>query len=268
MRLAWASDVHLNFLNKDDLLTYIDIVKDKSDALVLTGDIDESTDICETLHLFDTKFAKPVYFVLGNHDFYHGSIEDVRRVVSRLAYSSHNLHYLNNIPNIELSDDTALLGHDGWADGRFGDLAGSNVILNDFTLIEELNCWKRGSLDKDRLRTMLEKLGDEAANHLSLVLYPAAEKYKHVIVATHVPPFKEATWHEGAMSGDDFLPYFSCEAVGKVLFAVASENPECQITVLCGHTHSGGEVDIIPNLKVLTAPSQYGKPRVHHVFNI
>ncbi|MFA5766905.1 MAG: metallophosphoesterase [Candidatus Paceibacterota bacterium] len=273
MRLAWASDVHLNFLhNGSDIYTYIDSIRAQADALVITGDIDESTRICETLGFFDTLFDKPVYFVLGNHDFYYGSIKDVRRMVSRFAYSSRNLHYLSNTPTIELSKTTALLGHDGWADGRLGDLEGSDVILNDFSLIEELNCWKRDSwqfkLDKVKLRLALEKFGDEAAKYLALVLYPAVNKYKHVIVATHIPPFREAAWHEGKPSDDNFLPYFACKAIGDVLLAVALENPKCQITVLCGHTHSGGEVDITPNLKVITAPSQYGKPLVHHIFTI
>jgi 3',5'-cyclic-AMP phosphodiesterase len=39
-----------------------------------------------------------------------------------------------------LTPNTALVGHDGWGDGRLGDLNWSGVILNDFLLIEELRC--------------------------------------------------------------------------------------------------------------------------------
>jgi 3',5'-cyclic-AMP phosphodiesterase len=84
-------------------------------------------------------------------------------------------------------------------------------------------------------------LSDEAARHLKGVLASAVEKYPHVIVATHVPPFREAAWHQGLPSGDDFLPYFACKAMGDVLLAVAQSHPGCQILVLCGHTHAGGE---------------------------
>lgn len=33
----------------------------------------------------------------------------------------------------------------------------------------------------------------------------------------HVPPFREASWHQGRISDDDWLPHFTCKAVGDVL---------------------------------------------------
>ena len=268
MRLAWVSDIHLDHATSRIRRLFLESIRERADALVVSGDIGQHHDVCELLGNIDVQFGKPTYFVLGNHDCYRGSITATRRMVSRFAYGSNNLVYLSNTPSLGLTDNTAIVGHDGWGDSRIGDFAGSDVILNDFTLIEELNCWKRDKLDKPRLRKELKRLGDEAAEHLKLVLPVTAGQFPNLFVVTHVPPFKEATWHEGHISGDDFLPYFCCKAVGDVIREVAKSYPKCKITVLCGHTHSGGEVNILENLRVLTAPARYEEPQIQQVFNV
>ena len=168
-----------------------------------------------------------------------------------------------------MTPNTALVGHDGWADGRLGDLDGSDVILNDFLLIDELKHWRdHYTLDKPALRQALEALGDEAAGYLKSVLAPAAEQYPKVIVATHIPPFREAAWYQGRPSADDYLPFFSCKAVGDVLLEAAQSHPKCQILVLCGHTHGGGEIQVAENLRVVTGPAEYGQPEIQQVFDV
>ena len=146
---------------------------------------------------------------------------------------------------------------------------GSQVFLNDFVAIRELRLWKdEFTLDKPALRRMLETLGDEAAAYLKSVLPEAAGRYPRVIVATHVPPFREAACHEGRPSADDYLPFFACKAVGDVLLEAARSFPDCQVLVLCGHTHGGGEVQVLDNLRVLTGPAEYGKPKVERVLSV
>jgi hypothetical protein len=90
----------------------------------------------------------------------------------------------------------------------------------------------------------------------------------HVLVLTHVPPFREACWHEGRISSDDFLPHFACAATGTVLRDFADAHPERQVTVLCGHTHSAGEAVIRPNLRVRTGSARYGEPAVQDVITV
>jgi hypothetical protein len=216
-----------------------------------------------------TLAERPCYFVLGNHDYYRGSIADTRFYVAQLVGEVKNLVYLNLTGVVELTPHTALVGHDGWGDARLGDFDGSNVILNDFLLIDELRCWREDrTLDKPALRQVLEALGDEAAKHLTAVLPVAAEKYPHVIVATHVPPFRDAAWYQGRPSADDYLPFFSCKAVGDVLLEAAQSHPKCQILVLCGHTHGGGEIQVAENLRVVTGPAEYGKPKIQRIMEL
>lgn len=84
----------------------------------------------------------------------------------------------------------------------------------------------------------------------------------------HVPPFKEACWHQGQLSGDDWLPFFSCKAVGDVLQDAMKQHSDVAMTVLCGHTHSAGACQILPNLKVTTGCTEYGAPQVQQIVEI
>jgi predicted MPP superfamily phosphohydrolase len=269
MRIAWATDIHLNFLTDTARQQFLEMIKEQADAFLISGDIAESNDIGEILCQMDALLGKPIYFVLGNHDFYRGSVAATRRQVIKTLDGSKNLVYLSQSGIVELSPSTAMVGHDGWADARLGDFDKSRVILSDFQLIDELRCWNVArTLDKSALRRALQALGDEAAQHLESVLPTAAERYANVLVVTHVPPFREATWHEGRPSDDAYLPFFSCKAVGDVLLSVAKAYPACRILVLCGHTHGGGEVQMLENLQVVTGPAEYGKPRIQQIFSI
>jgi predicted MPP superfamily phosphohydrolase len=269
MRLAWATDIHLDHASESARRRFCLAVNEQADALVVTGDIAESHILGTALTALATMTERPVYFVLGNHDFYRDSIAATRRKVGYIVRDTPGLVYLSQAGVVELSPTTALVGHDGWADGRLGNLDRSEVILNDFLLIDELRRWRDSyTLDKPALRRVLEALGDEAAGYLKGVLAPAAEKYPHVIVATHVPPFREAAWHQGRPSADDYLPFFACKAMGDVLLEVAKLHPKCQILVLCGHTHGGGEIRVLENLRVVTGPAEYVKPHIQPIIEV
>src|SRR5208283_3205325 len=95
-----------------------------------------------SLEWLATQIAWPVYFVLGNHDFHRGSVAATCRIVGYVVNDTPGLVYLSQAGVVELKPSTALVGHDGWADGRLGDLDGSDVILNEFLLIDELKHWR------------------------------------------------------------------------------------------------------------------------------
>lgn len=262
--LAWATDVHLNFLTDHDLMAFCASVDElRPDALVLTGDIAEAPNLRRLLGRVASALERPIYFVLGNHDFYHGSIAEVRALATELSSESAWLRWLPTIGVVPLGPAVALVGHDGWADGRLGDYAHSRVQLNDFRLIEELS-W----LDPETRLGRLHRLGDEAAAYLKSVVVPALERYPLVIVATHIPPFKEACWHEGKLSNDDWLPFFTCKSVGDVLLEAARGKPEHRLEVLCGHTHGAGVAELAPNLIVRTGGAEYGRPELQGVFDL
>jgi predicted phosphohydrolase len=263
-RLAWATDVHLNFLSAQGMDAFCAaLASEEADAVLITGDIAEGPTVEPLLSLVAAELKTPIYFVLGNHDFYRSSIPRVREAVAELSRRSPWLTWLPAAGVVPLGGETALVGVDGWADGRLGDYVRSPVMLNDYLLIAELAGLSRAArLDR------LHQLGDAEAAHLEAPLTAALGRYRRVIVATHVPPFKEACWHEGRLSNDDWLPHFTCRAVGEVLRRTAAAHPDRKIRVLCGHTHGAGTAEILPNLKVVTGGAEYGEPRVQGVIEL
>ena len=263
-RLAWATDVHLNFLSATGIDAFREaLARQEADAVVITGDIAEAPTLDSLLSVLAAELKTPIYFVLGNHDFYRGSIPEVREVARAMSRRSPWLGYLPAAGVVELTPEIALVGVDGWSDGRLGDYLRSPVMLNDYLLIAELSGLGKGArLDR------LNALGDAEAEALRGPLTQAIARYRRVIVATHVPPFKEACWHDGRASNDDWLPHFSCHAVGEVLREAALAHPGKKIRVLCGHTHGQGQAEILPNLKVMTGGAEYGEPRIQGVIEL
>jgi hypothetical protein len=206
---------------------------------------------------------RPVYFVLGNHDFYRGSIAGVRRHMRELAVP--NLHWMPDAGVAPLTGETCLVGHDGWGNGRLGDYHGSHVRPNDWRLIGEVGGRDE---DPDARLAKLHAIGDEAGAHFRAVLPEALAGFRHVVALTHVPPFREACWHEGRVSDDKWLPHFTCKAAGDVPLEAMIAAPDRKMTVLCGHTHSSGETQILPNLRVLTGGAVYGSPAVQRVIEV
>ena len=201
--------------------------------------------------------------MLGNHDFYGGSIAAVRERVAQVAAASKWLHWLPSTGVVRLTPSCALIGHDSWADGRCGDFFRSEVRLNDYVLIEEF----RGAGKQERY-AKLNALGDEAAEYLQVRAREALAQCRNVIVLTHVPPFRESCWHEGHISDDDFLPHFACKAVGDGLVSILRAHPDCTMKVLCGHTHSSGVARPLDNLVVHTGGARYGEPALQQVLEI
>jgi len=268
-QLVWLTDIHLNFVDDAKRELFLRSVGQQGDVVAVSGDITDSRQLSEHLREMDEFIGKPIYFVLGNHDFYHSSVAKTRPETTEIARHSKHLDYLTVMGAVELSSTTAIIGHDGWPDGRVGDYDNSNVILSDHLWIAEISKWyERGILDKRGLSTTLRSLADEAAGHLETTLEDAACRYQNIILVTHVPPFREASWHEGRVSDEDYLPYFACEVVGDILRRVMQAHPPSRLLVLCGHTHGGGELKVLENLHVLTGEAEYGEPAIQQVVNI
>ena len=253
MRLAWATDLHLDFVRPDTYQTFRDELRQhRPDALLITGDISEAPHFDLHLQRLAGLIDGPLYFVLGNHDFYRSSVAEVRTRAAGLAAP---LHWLPAQGIVELTPGAALIGHDGFADARLGNYQRSDVVLNDFFFIGELQ-----NLDRQGRRHRMQELAEESAAHFRHWLPVALDRYPHVIVATHVPPYREASWHEGRLSDDDWLPFFSSRVAGEAITAAAALYPTRRVTVLCGHTHGAGLAHIASNITVHTGGAAYGSP--------
>ncbi len=260
-KMLWTTDIHLNFLKNKGLEFFIKEIQNESpDILLIGGDIGEAQSVSSYLQKLDQSIECPIYFVLGNHDYYRGSSSKVNEDVRHISNSSKKLFFLDTIPFVELTKEVALVGHSGWADGKFGDYSGSEVMLNDYVLINEFI-----GLNKNQRLNKLNELGNEAASKIEQKLIATFNHYKKVLCLTHVPPFRESCWHEGKISDDNYLPHFSCKSVGNVMKKIMQSKPDCYLEVLCGHTHSSGNAQILNNLNVITGKATYGKPEIQKI---
>lgn len=264
MNLAWATDVHLDFVDESIAADFCQRIENAgAEAVLLGGDTAEGDKLEPWLRFLEAHLKRPIYFVLGNHDYYGCDIESVRQRMAGL--DSKWLQWLPAAGCVSLTERTALVGHGGWGDARLGDFEGSTVMLNDYFVIRDLAETTGGNVlgffeSKEKLRTKLEQLGDQSATTLRPILCDALDRFPEVVVLTHVPPFREACWHRGEISNDDWLPGFTCKAMGDMLLDVVGDHPSRTVTVLCGHTHGSGEASPLPNLRVVTGHARYGSP--------
>ncbi|HEV8124910.1 MAG TPA: metallophosphoesterase [Gemmatimonadales bacterium] len=264
MRLSWSTDIHLEFLTPAGLSRFVvTLARSKADAFLLGGDINQALGIEKHLRILERALERPVYFVLGNHDYYHGQVADIRERIAAMSAASPVLRWLPAVGAVGLSDDCGLLGHDGWADGRFGDYVNSRVLLNDYRMIEDFI-----SLGPADRLLLMQALAQGAADFFRAELPGALSRWKRVIVLTHVPPFAEAAWHMGKISDKDWLPHFASQVTGVVLKETMEQHPDRELLVLCGHTHSPGEVSVLPNLKVITGGARYGHPEIQREWEV
>jgi 3',5'-cyclic-AMP phosphodiesterase len=264
-RVAWWTDIHFELLAPEqEQATLRAWAEQPADCAIVTGDISGGRTTLAHLRRLAERFDRPIYLVLGNHDFYGTSIERRRRETVELCEQIENLVYLTAQSVVPLSPSTALVGHDGWGDAREGDFDGTPVRPPDLAEIEELT---EVAVDRGRLRQVLERLGDEAAEHLARVVPEALSSHRRVVVALHVPPLRETSWYEGRNSSDLWLPYFCCRAAGDVLLALAEQHPQHEILVLCGHCHGSGDVQVRENLRVLTSGAEPCSPQIQHTLD-
>lgn len=263
-RIAWGTDVHLDFVDAKGLREFADIVAaQRPTALLLTGDIAGASSIKKILPDLRTMLAMPIYYVIGNHDCYGGSITAVRKWAKE---PRDGVHWMGSLDPINVGG-VGLIGVDGWGDGKLGAPLTSQILLNDWDHIQEFRRVKAMHLRSARME-LLQKLGREEATKAEKLLDVALAKFKHVIFMTHVPPWREATWHEGEPSGDDWLPWFSCAAVGEAIEDAAMRHPGRKITVLCGHVHGKGYSVINDQIDAYTGGAEYGAPTIQGILEI
>ncbi len=262
---VWLTDIHLNFIDEPARYEfYRQIVDTKCDGVFITGDIADAESIEDILTEMANAIRKPIYFVLGNHDFYGGEVQMVRQQMEFWTEYNEYLFWVPKLKLEELAEGIVLVGQDGWADGRLGDYENSHVTLNDSSRITDL--FRASLYGKQKLLEKMRYLADVDAKALERDIKQAfAKKPTKIIILTHVPPFKEACLYNGKISNDDFLPFFSSKVMGDLFMEVATKNPKVEFHVLCGHTHGEASYQPLDNLLVMVGKADYGKPKIQRV---
>jgi len=139
MNIQLASDLHLEFLQRDHpgerLITYAP----GADVLVLAGDIASGANALSQF----ADWPVPVLYVAGNHEFYGHAMDSLRhemRVKSRDAATKNGIHFLDN-DRVDIGG-VRFLGATLWTDYRLrlkhtqaAQMADARQRLNDHRLI-------------------------------------------------------------------------------------------------------------------------------------
>lgn len=257
-RLAWATDTHFDFV-ADDVVESFAKELAQYDGCVITGDVSNFPNVERHLKILRSA-GVPVWFVHGNHDAYGGSVAGLRSTLSR-EFSSGSVRWLGSSGPVMLTPGTALVGDDGWYDGRNGSFFRSTCELWDFHEIDELRVFNR----QERL-SRIKALADASADRVEALIAQAAAVagVDHIVVATHVPPWEGAAWHLGKLSDRYYQPFFSSRSMGLAIEKAAGLTDK-RFTVLCGHSHSEGVHRPSQQITCETGAAEYRRPSVHKV---
>lgn len=258
MKLAWATDLHLDECGDSEAVrqSFLRSLRDvEADALLIAGDTGIGSTVFNRLQEIQLNAPRhrnawrtvPVYFVLGNHDYYDMWIEQQHRLARQLVYP----RWLGAGGSIEL-DGMSLVGVDGWGDFSCGNRATQSKILDcariyDFKYggNEPYARSKAAAVDAQTLRRALESC-----------------QASTIVVLTHVPPFPDGKedW--------ELAPYYVCKATGDVIWAYARQHPDRQLVVLCGHSHRARDEKSLPNLRIITGAATYGVPALQPILEL
>jgi len=209
MRIQVMSDLHTEFM-KDGGKCFIDSLDPTNvDVLTLAGDVGlASGDLTGALSLLCEKYPH-VVFVLGNHDYYGSSKEDVFCALGDFGAKTPNFHWLEN--NAVTIDGQRFIGCTLWfpslSDGLNSHYSNR---LNDFFQIVGFRKW-------------VYHLNGESMHYLTTNIQPGD------VVITHHIPTLEGVHPKWLPTQGSLGRFFLCQ-MPRELF----RKPACWVY---GHTH-------------------------------
>lgn len=256
MRYVHASDLHLDHLNDEERAAFLASLAGMRDAdtvTLVTGDTTVFRRLWEDLDAVAQAGAGPTLYVLGNHDLWGGSFALAPKALRNHSAPDGKGVFMDLVGSVTLPDGAYVVGDSGWYDGRNGEQGNPRFIMNDWFYIEEY----RGK----NPRSFSAVLADARASAMEAKLRAAiASGAERLIALTHVPPWVESCRHQGRVSDDYALPWFSSRAMADAIDQVSSEHPNVMIEVLAGHTHDRCSWRRSGNVNVTVAAADYGRP--------
>jgi predicted phosphohydrolase len=252
----WFTDVHFDYAGELNLFKFIDTVNQFAPkGVFITGDIANGISIENDLKYISRNCKTNIYFVLGNHDRYFSSFKKVKQKIKRLCKKYKNLFWMPEAGVVELNDKNALIGVDGWF--NFSYTKPKNILFtNDWFMIKELLV---NYSVKSKMQ-FINKIIDDGCKIIKSNLETALEKYEHIHMLTHFPPFIEASGNEKLFFKDFWNSYDVNTKLGNLLKDIMKNYPDKKLTVYCGHTHKWKRVEVASNMECIVGDSRYFNP--------
>lgn len=260
MKIAFCSDLHLNFIPKNEIINFANKITDTGcDILLISGDIAESQSLDECLSLLANTFCKPIYYVLGNHCYYKSSIKDTINYCNKYL----NTGYLNFMDNriVKINNEITLIGQNIFYDLSVGNLTGDFDIA-DFDQIKD---FKPLMYPKQRLDYFQNKAREDAIN-LHNLIEEAVNYSKKIIYLAHPPLDEDISFYGDRKSPSYSIGYFCNKIVGDKLKEMASKYLNIDFLALTGHSHYRASYEV-DNLKMYVAAAKYYEPNIEKIFS-
>lgn len=242
MKIAYGSDLHLEFDGKNYVNPLPIYNLDGADVLVLAGDIVLAAELNSAMQEFMSHLAEEfpfVLYVMGNHEHYNGDFLETKSLLKKFISPYSNVALLDN--ECVVLSDTAFFGGTLWTDLRQRDPYVVDVVaqaMNDF------RCVRYGSRMFRARDTLVEH--DKTMNALKDAL-AEAKASKMVVVTHHCPSSKSSH------------PRFAGDPTNYAYFSDLSElilDNQIIKTWIHGHTHDEHDYTI-GETRVLCNPRGY-----------
>jgi len=260
------TDLHLNYLSEENLSDfYKQLNTFDGEGLFITGDTSTGSQLIYHIERLAQEVRKNIYFVLGNHDYYHSSFKETEKNIARLTEKYSNLRYLTKEKVTPISPKTALIGHAGWYDARWRDPWTSMVFIIDWYYIKDFRILYTFG---DCLALARER-ADKSAKIIEKRLLEALSKFDTVYLLTHFPPWPDKSstlWRK--ITKDFWMPYNSSKVMAEMLEKVMKNYPEKKLIILAGHTHKKRDEQIAPNVILRVGQASFGKVYLDDIYEI
>jgi Icc-related predicted phosphoesterase len=224
MKLLILSDLHLEFHADCGESFLRDTPWPEHDVTVIAGDVANSKKLQPALkNIYNTFGAKPIVYVMGNHECYHSTLDKVELRIAKEAAKLRNLYWLNNRAVILYGQ--RFIGGTMWTPKSDDRTAKS--LMNDFRCIDHF----------EQVYADHEDFMEHVLPHI---------QPDDIVVTHHLPSFRSVP---AQFKGSSMNQFF----VNDVESVIDSAQPKLWIH---GHTHTCFDYMIGPT-RVVANPFGY-----------
>lgn len=249
-KYLFITDPHLLPFNRFKMLDAI--LSQKPRAVFVGGDISYGPTLISDLKFLGKRIGRPMYFVLGNHDYHFSSIDKVHTKVKEVCEEYRNLVWLTNAGVVPITNEVAVIGAEGWYDAQVGNKEFIKYTFDWFLTsdFKKLPTW-------DQRFSKFKEVAAANTKYIISNLEAAMEDYKTVYLITHFPPWREANRYNSWISESFWEPYNTNVGLGKALEEVMVKHKKRNLIVFCGHTHSSVQIHVSRNIECRVGRGAY-----------
>lgn len=249
MKIALISDTHWD---KCDTLTWqkkmAALMRLEVEALVHCGDIAEPPTLLAALDFWEAEANFPMYFALGNHDYYGKHIQSQQRFLRRWCGDKRRVHYLSSLPGLS-NQASILMAIDSWYDayGITGEQSErfffDKAFIKDF---ETLNCGQIIDLLKSLWQQQLQELSAKVEQAIGLGI-------SSINILSHIPPL-QVKQRALFPRQKEAMGLFTSQLLASQIFKWAEAHSAIDWHLICGHWHIETQYKLSQNCTVHVLP--------------